>query len=152
MTEAERLEKVIQWTGLSPNAFAKKIGYERGQTIYNIIKRGRPLNMGIALSITNTFENINLNWLLNEIGDMIVDVGENDKFIRQEIDKIPAKEEKAVLPDPSKSDLSNLIEIIQNQQEAITKLSDAALIHARNIEKLLSGQNEPGTNHDRKAG
>ncbi|KAF0195268.1 MAG: helix-turn-helix domain-containing protein [Bacteroidetes bacterium] len=69
--DAERLKKVIEWSELSANAFAKKIGYESGQTVYNILNYGRPISMRFALSVVNAFELISINWLLTGEGTMI---------------------------------------------------------------------------------
>jgi len=87
-------------------------------------------------SIALKFPELDTGWLLTGEGSML-------------------KEDKKDLPVESQAAIDNIskaLEIIQNQQAAITKLSDAALIQARNIEKLLEGNHLPGTNHDRKAG
>ena len=40
MTDKERIKMVVDWKKLTPNAFAKKIGYAKGKTIYDFISLG----------------------------------------------------------------------------------------------------------------
>jgi hypothetical protein len=165
LTDSERLKKLIEYSGLSGNAFAKSIGYESGQTVYNILNYGRPINMHFALNVLNKYETIRLNWLLTGKGEMFDFNNENEQIFggnhlqleddSSESEEPEAKSNEESLPEKSltwKETIDKALEIIQSQQEAISKLSDAALIHARNIEKLLENKHQPGTNHDRIAG
>lgn len=84
LSDAERLKKVIEWSELSANAFAKKIGYESGQTVYNILNYGRPISMRFALSVVNSFEIVSVNWLLTGEGTMIDVSSDNSKVFSGE--------------------------------------------------------------------
>ncbi|KAF0195487.1 MAG: Uncharacterized protein FD166_2938 [Bacteroidetes bacterium] len=48
--------------------------------------------------------------------------------------------------------LEKLIDLIVKQQDSISKLSDAALIQARNMERLLEQKEVKNTEHNKKAG
>lgn len=70
MSEIERITKVIEWSGLSENAFAKRIGYSSGGSIYNKLNGNRGINIKFITKIANAFPEINKAWLLTGIGEM----------------------------------------------------------------------------------
>ena len=51
MSEIERITKVIEWSGLSENAFAKRIGYGSGGSIYNKLNGNRGINIKFITKI-----------------------------------------------------------------------------------------------------
>ena len=73
MTDSERIIKVIEWSKLSQNAFSVRLGYQKGQTIYNITNGSRPINIKLATKISNTFPEINKAWLLTDKGLMLTE-------------------------------------------------------------------------------
>ena len=68
----ERLKQVLEYSKLSANAFAVKIGMVRSENIYHI-KRG---NFGISNDLVDrivaVYPMINHTWLLSGIGDMLL--------------------------------------------------------------------------------
>ena len=71
MTDSERLEILIKWSGLTPNAFSKEIGYQKGMSIYPILNNGRPISKKVARNISNRYPTISESWLLTGEGEMI---------------------------------------------------------------------------------
>lgn len=139
MTDSERIENIIKYTGLTSNAFALKIGYDRAQTIYNVLNENRPISAKLATNICNSYPEISKAWLLTGEGEML---HQKPSQMVQE----PTAEYKSA----PVSDLTRALEIIASQQAAINKLSDAALSQAKSIEKMLKSKEEP--NQTSKAG
>ncbi|MEA5110415.1 hypothetical protein SDC9_37016 [bioreactor metagenome] len=132
MTVKERLLEFIKYKGIPVRKFESIVGLSNGY-VGNMRVSIQPDKIS---SIALKFPELDTGWLLTGEGSML-------------------KEDKKDLPVESQAAIDNIskaLEIIQSQQAAITKLSDAALIQARNIEKLLEGNHLPGTNHDRRAG
>jgi len=65
-----RLKKVIDWSGLSTNAFAQKIGLKRAENLYQIKKGNYSISKELADKITSKYDNINKLWLLTGEGQM----------------------------------------------------------------------------------
>ncbi len=131
----DRFDKYMVSKGLNDNKVTVQLGLSVG-LLGKSRKIDRDLSKGAIEKILNFYSDIEEVWLLTGEGKML-------------------KEDKKNMPVESKAVIDNIskaLDIIQSQQEAISKLSDAALIHARNIEKLLENKQLPGTNHDRKAG
>ena len=56
MTDKERISEVIKWSGLSSNAFAKRIGYASGGSIYNKKPGGRDINLKLIINQLSRME------------------------------------------------------------------------------------------------
>ena len=65
-----RLKKIIDWTGLSTNAFAQTIGLKRAENLYQIKKGNYSISKELADKITTKYDNINKLWLLTGEGQM----------------------------------------------------------------------------------
>src|SRR5690606_30886907 len=65
-----RLKKVIDWSGLSTNAFAQTIGLKRAENLYQIKKGNYSISKELADKITSKYDNINKLWLLTGEGQM----------------------------------------------------------------------------------
>ncbi len=73
MTNWRRLEHVINWTGLSTNAFATSIGLRRAENLYQIKKGNNAISQTLAAKITKKYTNISKSWLLTGEGHMLSD-------------------------------------------------------------------------------
>lgn len=68
MTDWQRLEQIIRWTGLSTNSFAYSIGLKRSQNLYQI-KRGRNrISKDLADRIVRRYPLFDRSWLLTGEG------------------------------------------------------------------------------------
>ena len=76
MTDWQRLEQVIKWTGLSTNAFAAGIGLKRSENLYQIKRGNNSISKNLAELITRKYPFVNRAWLLTGEGDMFA---ENEK-------------------------------------------------------------------------
>ena len=63
----QRLEKVINYYGLSASAFADKIAVQRSTISHLLTGRNKP-SLEFVLKIVKSFPEVNLYWLLNGKG------------------------------------------------------------------------------------
>ncbi len=70
---SERLKQVIDYLGFTKNEFAKKLGYNRSQVIYDIIKGKSKPSYDFFFRFKNTgfSEKINTDWLITGEGEML---------------------------------------------------------------------------------
>lgn len=69
----ERLSQIINWTGLSINAFAREIGLHRAEGLYQIRKGKYKISNDIIERIVGRYENINKEWIIYGQGEMLFD-------------------------------------------------------------------------------
>jgi len=96
----ERLLQVIEYSGLSQTAFAKKIGSTQANLWRQL--NGQKVNVATVISVVEQFPEIDCNWLLRGSGSMLM--GQND-----------AEQEKRI---------NGLLDVITMQQEAIQNLTE----------------------------
>lgn len=72
MTDSERLLKVIEFIGLSPNSFAKEIGYNRPDLIYRVLGEKNGISKRLASNISIKYQNISYSFLLSGTGEMLL--------------------------------------------------------------------------------
>lgn len=77
MTDWQRLEQVIKWTGLSTNAFAMGIGLKRSENLYQIKRGNNGISKELAELITRKYPALSRAWLLT---------GEGEQFAAEEAD------------------------------------------------------------------
>ncbi len=68
-----RIAEIIQWLGEKPNSFAKRLGYSRAQTIYDILSGKSAPSYDFFYRFVNAefSANINLQWLFTGEGEML---------------------------------------------------------------------------------
>lgn len=71
MTDWQRLESVIKYCGLTTNAFAKSIGYNRAELLYRIERGENGISKKLASDITIKYCNISEAFLLTGTGQML---------------------------------------------------------------------------------
>ena len=94
---AERLLAVIEYSGLSQTAFAKKLGLTQANLWRQL--NGQRVNVATLVAAAEQFPELDCNWLLRGEGNMIIE----------------PKEDKR---------LDNLIDVIAMQQETIKNLQE----------------------------
>lgn len=70
MTNWQRLEQVILWTGLSTNAFAKAIGLKRSENLYQIKRGSFGISKELARLIVTKYPVVSRPWLLTGEGSI----------------------------------------------------------------------------------
>lgn len=94
-----RIKKIIESTGLTDSAFAKKIGMQQ-VSLWRQLNGERKLSLETVNAILAAFSDIDCNWLIRGIGSMTI--GNNDNSRR----------------------MDNLIDVIAMQQETIRNLQE----------------------------
>lgn len=72
-TISERITEILAFAGENKNSFAKKLGYDRAQTVYDVIngKSSPSFDFLRKFQMSEFSEIINIEWLLTGKGDMI---------------------------------------------------------------------------------
>ncbi|WP_160067675.1 S24 family peptidase [Sphingobacterium bovisgrunnientis] len=73
MTNWDRLEKVIKYLNFNVNSFAKEIGLNRAERLYQIKRGNYAISKNLASTISEHFPNINDAWLITGEGSMLKD-------------------------------------------------------------------------------
>ena len=90
----QRIEKIIDWSRASTiNAFARSVGLNRAENLYQIRKGNNGISQELAKQITTKYPEINKGWLLSGEGDMLND--QKDKIHKTE-DSIPFYEKDVI--------------------------------------------------------
>lgn len=71
MESPRRLQKVIDHLKLNPNSFAKAIGLDRAQSVYDVLNEKAKISGKFAAKIISAFPQFDLNWLLTGEGTML---------------------------------------------------------------------------------
>lgn len=82
-----RIIELVEALNLNTNEFAKELGLDRPDKIYNVVKNKTKASTDILELITNTFELVNGDWLLRGIGPMFKGQS-NSTALREEIKKL----------------------------------------------------------------
>lgn len=96
----ERLLKVIEYSGLSQTAFAKKIGSTQANLWRQL--NGQRVNVATIVSVAEQFPEIDCNWLLRGVGSMLIGKADVDQQKR----------------------IDGLIDVVAMQQETIRNLME----------------------------
>ncbi|MBT6568028.1 MAG: helix-turn-helix transcriptional regulator [Flavobacteriales bacterium] len=72
MTDYERIEAVLDHSGLRNNALAKSLGYTNGTILYQIKNGRNGISASLARRISDVYPDISQNWLLTGKGDMLI--------------------------------------------------------------------------------
>lgn len=67
-----RLDAVIKWANMTTNYFARYIGLNRSENLYQIKRGNNGISLDLAQRISDKFPEINIGWLMSGIGEMFV--------------------------------------------------------------------------------
>jgi len=84
MTNWQRLEQVIKWTGLSTNSFAMAIGLKRSENLYQIKRGSYGISKELARLITVKYTVISRSWLLTGDGQMLLSDASGGQHVQPE--------------------------------------------------------------------
>lgn len=97
MEVSERLKELLKYLGETPAGFAKSLGYQRPEKVYNWVDgKFKPKDDAYAL-IKATFPYVNTEWLKRGIGSMIVGemqlspLEEENKILKQKVAELEGK-------------------------------------------------------------
>ncbi|PRD56984.1 S24 family peptidase [Sphingobacterium gobiense] len=71
MSDWARLDRVVQYFGLNVNSFAREIGLNRAERLYQIKKGNYSISKNLASIIVDRFPEITETWLLTGEGQML---------------------------------------------------------------------------------
>lgn len=72
MKADKKIEELLAYLNINAKAFSEKLGYERPQIIYDILKgKTKRISEDLAIKITSVFPMIRKSWLLADEGDMV---------------------------------------------------------------------------------
>ena len=97
-----RLQKIIDYYGLSAASFADKVGVQRSSISHILSGRNKP-SLDFVMKILTAFEEVDLYWLLNGKGTF----------------PTPAKTHKTTAPDIS---MPNILKIEKDDPKAIDRI------------------------------
>ncbi len=66
----ERLEDVIEWANLTPNAFAREIGLLRGENLYQIKRGNNKISRKLTDKIVTRYPEISSSWLMGDSSEI----------------------------------------------------------------------------------
>ncbi len=117
MSVNDRLELLMRHFGLSVNSMAKKLNFSR-TTIHNIVsENGRRTSPShdFYSKLKESYENINLNWLITGEGEMLLD---NEPLLAAD----SAAEYKVL--EPKKTDLQEALAEIKKELQSVNQRID----------------------------
>ncbi len=76
----ERLSKVIEWSGMTTNSFARHLGMSRSETLYQIKKGNNCISRAVSEAIVAKFPRVSKAWLLTGYGGMLD--GDKESLLR----------------------------------------------------------------------
>lgn len=88
---AERLLAVVEYSGLSQTAFAKKLGLTQANLWRQL--NGQRVNVATLVAIAEQFPEIDCNWVLRGTGSMTIDNETADKRLEKLVDVIAMQQE-----------------------------------------------------------
>lgn len=128
MDAKARLERILKKTGTTYNSFAKGIGMQRSQVLYDIRDgRIKDISASLATLIVKKYPEFNQTWLLTGEGDML----NNSEMKKEEIPSEGGVIEQLVASNKL------LAEAARKHAEANIKFAEGQLTLARNQEALL---------------
>ncbi len=117
MSVNDRVELLMRHFGLSVNSMAKKLNFSR-TTIHNIVsENGRRTSPShdFYSKLKESYENINLNWLITGEGEMLLD---NEPLLAAD----SAAEYKVL--EPKKTDLQKALAEIKKELQSVNQRID----------------------------
>lgn len=122
MNDSKRLKAVIDSYKLSVNAFAKEIGLERAEKLYQVLRGRNGISKELAKIITTKYNDVNYSWLISGIGDPFN--REND--IHLKIEDIPEYDYS----------ITELIALLKEKDKVISNLEELKEVYKLQYETL----------------
>lgn len=117
---AKRLEKIIQYYGLSATGFAEKIAFNRSTISHLISGRNKP-SLEFVMKVVKTFPEVELYWLLNGKGNF-------PPVETSSIEKMPEVQKQKTI-------VSTSVDVSSKNQKEVK--STKPTNHSSNIERII---------------
>ncbi|WP_339606126.1 helix-turn-helix transcriptional regulator [uncultured Roseivirga sp.] len=117
MSVNDRIELLMKHFGLSVNSLAEQLDFSR-TAVYNIIsEKGRRTSPShdFYIKLKESYENIDLNWLITGEGEMLLD--ENRLMVADSAGEYKVRK-------PQNSDLQKALAEVQEELKAVNKRID----------------------------
>lgn len=92
----DRLNDVISHLKMSVPEFARSLGFDRADKIYNIVKNKFNPSYDILAAITNKFVDIDINWLITGKGTMLKVKNESEPALKLSINEYISTEAEII--------------------------------------------------------
>lgn len=122
MLPKERLRRFVKYLGISENQFVKEIGLGNG-----FFTKGGHLNTDSIIKIADSYPELNLNWLILEIGHMIKPLKEKPVFSVNMV---------------SESRLSEVLQKMEDTSPDVAKISEVALLYEKSNSRTIAAYEE----------
>lgn len=133
-TPKERLDMLVEHTGLKLGAIAKKCGYERPQAFYDVYKgKAKKISEKMASSIIKVFPDIREVWLLTGEGEMTLPVN-----------SLPSREFNPKTTDMTMTRLLESIERKDRQMDELISQQGRLITIIENLSGVPEKQSEVG--------
>lgn len=100
LTDWQRIEKIVRWTGLSVNSFALGIGLPRGENLYQIKRGNNGISKELAEQISARYPEVSRAWILTGQGEMLLGDGRRSAIPCYDTDLLHLAAQ-GKLPEPS---------------------------------------------------
>lgn len=116
MTDSQRLEKIVNLSGMSTRAFSHHIGLKGPQSLYDILKGRHGISKQMANRIHAKYLNFNLGWIMTGEGEMYEEdeKGGHNQLINDKHELYTTSRVSI-----SQNDFSSLVDTLNRQQKTI---------------------------------
>ena len=140
----ERLRRVIEWSGLSINGFAKRIGLTYAENLYRIKRGQNGISKELSNRILNAYSSISRAWLLTGEGTMLSET-KTIPFYKTSIEFLEGKGEEftqqpsAYITIPFEQDVSFAVECGSDAMEPRISVNDVLILKRVGPEQIIPG-------------
>lgn len=115
LTTSEILNKILDYTNETKNSLAIKIGLLRSQNLYDIEKgKVKRISSDLSEKIIAKYPNINREWILTGIGEMLLDDTKNDSSYNEKRLKLKNGDSEKGVPVYNVEFTAGFIELIKD--------------------------------------
>ena len=117
VSDAQKIEAIRKYYGLSVNALGKHLKLKSSQTLYDVIKGRNAISKGLAETILGKCIEINKTWLMTGEGEMIINE-HIDSMNHEERQRMGILEESISILKQELADKQKMIEFLMKEVES----------------------------------
>lgn len=134
MDAKQRIDYIIDYSGMNASTFGVHIGLPSPQSFYDIRNGKHEISKRLAKMIHEKYSNFNIGWILTGKGEIFAS---SSKINENEVSDYPVEYNRVInLP---QKDFSTLVETLSKQQSTIDTLSKTI----ESISEKKDGNNKP---------